>query len=54
MEMVGGGGQNELRHYIVSGLVTRNKQTKKKGHSQLTIATHLTDYTFIDKVHKNP
>ena len=30
-------------------------ETKKKGHSQLTIAAHLTSYAFIaDKVHKNP
>ena len=41
-------GGNELKHYIVS-------ETKQKGHSQLTIAAHLTSYAFIaDKLYKNP
>ena len=44
---------NELRHYIV--LWFGKVRPKKKGHSQLTIAAHLTSYTFIaDKLHKNP
>ena len=52
-----GGVKNELRHYIVSGLIgeTKKKKKKKKGHSQLKIAAHLTNHAFIaDKVHKNP
>ena len=48
-------GKNELRHYIVSGFVKRDQKQKKKGHSQLTIAAHLTSYTFIaDKLYNNP
>ena len=49
------GVKNELRHYIVSGLIGETKKKKKRGHGQLKIATHLTNHAFIaDKVHKNP
>ena len=47
----GGGVKNELRHYIVSDLIGETK--KKKDHSQLKIAAHLTNHAFIaDKAHK--
>ena len=33
----------------------RINEEENKGHSQLTIAAHLTSYTFIgDKLYKNP
>ena len=44
-------GQNELRQYIV---LFGKMRPKKIGHSHLTIAAHLTNYTFIaHKVHIN-
>ena len=41
------------RGTTLSGL--HGKVRPKKGHSQLTIAAHLTNYTFIaNEVHNNP